>query len=150
MYLEFYGLIEKPFSLTPDPKYFFASGCHAEARDLLRYGVREREGFMCFVGAAGTGKTTLLRTVLEGFGSDVVTALVLNPYLSEDDLLRLILLDFGVARREDFDADRGRRIGKQELISRLNRHLMSLSMQGRAAVLVIDEAQNLPQRSPPS
>lgn len=144
MYLEFYGLIEKPFSLTPDPKYFFASGCHAEARDLLRYGVREREGFMCFVGAAGTGKTTLLRTVLEGFGSDVVTALVLNPYLSEDDLLRLILLDFGVATREDFDADRGRRIGKQELISRLNRHLMSLSMQGRAAVLVIDEAQNLP------
>lgn len=144
MYLEYYGLIEKPFSLTPDPKYFFASGCHAEARDLLRYGVREREGFMCFVGGAGTGKTTLLRTVLDGFGDNVVTALVLNPFLSEEDLLRLILIDFGVATRDEFATEQGRRQSKQELIDRLNDHLMALSLQGRIAVLVIDEAQNLP------
>ena len=107
MYLDFHGLIEKPFSLTPDPKYFFASGCHAEARDLLRYGVREREGFMCFAGAAGTGKTTLLRTVLDGFGDDIVTAIVLNPYLSEQDLLRIILQDFGVATRAEFEGGGG-------------------------------------------
>lgn len=144
MYLEHYGLIEKPFSLTPDPKFFFASGCHAEARDLLRYGVREREGFMCFVGGAGTGKTTLLRTVLEGFGDEVVTALVLNPFLSEEDLLRIVLVDLGAATRQEMDTERGRRYSKQDLIDRLNEHLMRLSMQGRAAVLVIDEAQNLP------
>lgn len=144
MYLEFYGLLEKPFSLTPDPKFFFASGGHAEARDLLRYGVREREGFMCFMGPAGTGKTTLLRTVLESFGDDVVTALVLNPYLSETDLLRIILVDFGVVTREQIDSVTGRQLTKQDLIGRLNRHLLELSMQGRAAVLVIDEAQNLP------
>lgn len=144
MYLDYFGLIEKPFSLTPDPKYFFASGCHAEARDLLRYGVREREGFMCFVGAAGTGKTTLLRTVLEGFGPDVVTALVLNPFLSAEDLLRIVLVDFGIATRAEFDSERGRNQTKQQLIDRLNDHLMSLSLQGKTAVLVIDEAQNLP------
>ena len=144
MYLEYYGLIEKPFSLTPDPKYFFASGCHAEARDLLRYGVREREGFMCFVGGAGTGKTTLLRTVLDGFGDNVVTALVLNPFLSEEDLLRLIQIDFGVATRDEFASVQGREQSKQELIDRLNDHLMQLSLQGKIAVLVIDEAQNLP------
>lgn len=144
MYLDFHGLIEKPFSLTPDPKYFFASGCHAEARDLLRYGVREREGFMCFVGAAGTGKTTLLRTVLEGFGDDIVTAIVLNPYLSEQDLLRIILQDFGVATRAEFEGQQGREASKQELVDRLNDYLIGLSMQGRAAVLVVDEAQNLP------
>lgn len=144
MYLDFFGLLEKPFSLTPDPKYFFAGGCHAEARDLLRYGVREREGFMCFAGGAGTGKTTLLRTVLEGFGQDVVTALVLNPYLSEEDLLRIILTDFGVATRDELDSDAGRRLSKQELLDRLNHFLLNLSMQGRAAVLVVDEAQNLP------
>lgn len=144
MYLEFYGLLEKPFSLTPDPKFFFASGGHAEARDLLRYGVREREGFMCFMGPAGTGKTILLRTVLESFGDDVVTALVLNPYLSETDLLRLILVDFGVVTREQIDSVTGRQLTKQDLVSRLNRHLLELSMQGRTAVLVIDEAQNLP------
>ncbi len=144
MYRDFFGLLEKPFSLTPDPKYFFASACHAEARDLLRYGVREREGFMCFAGGAGTGKTTLLRTVLEGFGQDVVTALVLNPYLSEEDLLRIILTDFGVATRDELESESGRRIGKQELLDRLNHFLLDLSMQGRAAVLVVDEAQNLP------
>jgi general secretion pathway protein A len=144
MYLDFHGLIEKPFSLTPDPKYFFASGCHAEARDLLRYGVREREGFMCFVGAAGTGKTTLLRTVLEGFGDDIVTAIVLNPHLSEQDLLRVILQDFGVATRAEFEGEQGREASKQELVDRLNDYLIGLSMQGRAAVLVVDEAQNLP------
>ena len=144
MYLDFHGLIEKPFSLTPDPKYFFASACHAEARDLLRYGVRERESFMCFVGAAGTGKTTLLRTVLDGFGNDIVTAIVLNPYLSEQDLLRIILQDFGVATRAELEGERGRETSKQELIERLNDYLLSLSMQGRAAVLVVDEAQNLP------
>ena len=144
MYLDYFGLTEKPFSLTPDPKYFFASGAHAEARDLLRYGIREKEGFMCFVGGTGTGKTTLLRTVLEDFGDEVVTALVLNPFLSEEDLLRIILVDFGICTREELASSSGGLYSKQHLIDRLNEHLMALSVQGRTAVLVIDEAQNLP------
>ena len=144
MYLDYYNLIEKPFSLTPDPRYFFASDSHAEARDLLRYGIHEREGFMSLVGATGTGKTTLLRTVLDEFGDEVVTALVLNPFLSEEDLLATILVDIGACTRAELASEHGRRYPKQQLVDRLNEHLMGLSGQGRAAVLVIDEAQNLP------
>lgn len=144
MYLEHYGLVEKPFGLTPDPKYFFASGCHAEARDLLRYGVREREGLMCLFGGPGTGKTVLLRSVIDGFGDDVVTALVLNPFLSEEDLLRTVLVDLGAATRQQMDSDQERRYSEQMLGDRLNERLMLLSTQGKVAVLVIDEAQNLP------
>ena len=144
MYRDYYGLIEKPFRLTPDPKFFFGQAGHAEARDLLRYGIREREGFMCFIGAAGTGKTTMLRTALEGLGSDVVTAMIFNPQITEEDLLRIILVDFGIIPQADLDSDVAHQLGKQEMLEYLNGFLLDLSMQGRTAVLVVDEAQNLP------
>jgi general secretion pathway protein A len=144
MYRDYYGLIEKPFRLTPDPKFFFGQAGHAEARDLLRYGIREREGFMCFIGPAGTGKTTMLRTALEGLGDDVVTAMIFNPQITEEDLLRIILVDFGIVPQAQFDSDVARQLGKQEMLEYLNGFLLELSMQGRTAVLVVDEAQNLP------
>ncbi len=144
MYRDYYGLIEKPFRLTPDPKFFFGQAGHAEARDLLRYGIREREGFMCFIGAAGTGKTTMLRTALEGLGSDVVTAMVFNPQITEEDLLRIILVDFGIIPQAHLDSEVAHQLGQQEMLEYLNGFLLELSMQGRTAVLVIDEAQNLP------
>jgi len=144
MYRDFYGLIEKPFRLTPDPKFFFGLAGHAEARDLLRYGIREREGFMCFIGAAGTGKTTMLRTALEGLGSDVMTAMIFNPQITEEDLLRTILVDFGVIPQAQLDSEVARQLGKQEMLEYLNGFLLELSVQGRTAVLVVDEAQNLP------
>ncbi len=144
MYRDYYGLIEKPFRLTPDPKFFFGQAGHAEARDLLRYGIREREGFMCFIGAAGTGKTTMLRTALEGLGTDVVTAMIFNPQITEEDLLRIILVDFGIIPQAHLDSEVAHQLGKQEMLEYLNGFLLDLSMQGRTAVLVVDEAQNLP------
>ncbi|NKB87575.1 MAG: AAA family ATPase [Acidobacteria bacterium] len=144
MYRDYYGLIEKPFRLTPDPKFFFGQAGHAEARDLLHYGIREREGFMCFIGPAGTGKTTMLRTALESLGDDAVTAMIFNPQISEEDLLRIILVDFGIIPQAEFDSDVARALGKQEMLEYLNGFLLDLSAQGRTAVLVVDEAQNLP------
>ena len=144
MYRDYYGLIEKPFRLTPDPKFFFGRAGHAEARDLLRYGIREREGFMCFIGAAGTGKTTMLRTALEGLGNDVVTAMIFNPQITEEDLLRTILVEFGIIPQMQLDSDVARQLGKQEMLEYLNGFLLELSMRGRTAVLVIDEAQTVP------
>src|SRR5262249_55916489 len=99
MYERYYGFDEKPFSLTPDPKYLYRSQSHADAFDLLQYAVRRREGFVVITGDIGTGKTTLCRALLEQIEGKTFTALVLNPFLSEDDLLKRILLDFGVISR---------------------------------------------------
>ena len=96
MYEAFYGLTEKPFSITPDPKFFFQSDSHRGAFDLLRLGVRHKDGFMVVTGDIGTGKTTLCRALLESLDDRVFSALILNPFLSEDDLLKVILQDFGV------------------------------------------------------
>ena len=88
MHEEYYGFIEKPFSLTPDPKYLYKSESHANAFDLLQYAIRRREGFVVVTGDIGTGKTTLCRAILEQLDRKTFTALVLNPFLSEEDLLR--------------------------------------------------------------
>src|SRR3954470_22815195 len=116
MYEEYYGFTEKPFSLTPDPKYLFKSASHANAFELLQYAVRRREGFVVVTGDIGTGKTTLCRALLEQIDKKTFTALVLNPFLSEDDLLRLILQEFGVVSREEFRRGRLAGVSKQELI----------------------------------
>ncbi len=96
MYEQHYGLIEPPFSLTPDPKYFYRSAGHTRAFELLQYGIERREGFMLVYGDIGTGKTTLCRTVLGAIDEHVHTALLLNPFLSETDLIKAILEDFDV------------------------------------------------------
>src|SRR4029077_12144944 len=101
MYEEYYGFTEKPFSLTPDPKYLFKSASHASAFELLQYAIRRREGFVVITGDIGTGKTTLCRALLEQIDRRTFTALVLNPFLSEEDLLRLVLQEFGVVSREE-------------------------------------------------
>src|SRR4249919_3614275 len=144
MYEDYYGFTEKPFSLTPDPKYLYKSASHANAFELLQYAVRRREGFVVVTGDIGTGKTTLCRAILEQVDRRTFTALVLNPFLSEEDLLRLILQEFGVVSRDEIK--RGRLIGvsKQELIETLNEFLLSLQSLRAQALLIIDEAQNLP------
>jgi general secretion pathway protein A len=144
MYEDYYGFTEKPFSLTPDPKYLFKSASHASAFELLQYAIRRREGFVVITGDIGTGKTTLCRALLEQIDRKTFTALVLNPFLSEEDLLRLILQEFGVVSRDEIK--RGRLVGvtKQQLIETLNDFLLSLLRIGAQAVLIIDEAQNLP------
>jgi general secretion pathway protein A len=144
MYEDFFGLVEKPFSLTPDPRYLYRSESHANAFELLQYAVRRREGFVVVTGDIGTGKTTLCRALLERIDRRTFTALVLNPFLTEEDLLKLILQDFGVVSREDVKAGRMSGVSKQELIDTLYDFLLSLLPLQASAVLIIDEAQNLP------
>jgi type II secretory pathway predicted ATPase ExeA len=144
MYEEYYGFTEKPFSLTPDPKYLFKSESHANAFELLQYAVRRREGFVVVTGDIGTGKTTLCRALLEEIDRNTFTALVLNPFLSEEDLLKLILQDFGVVSREDVKHGRLANVSKQELIETIYDFLLGLLPLRASAVLIIDEAQNLP------
>ena len=134
MYETFYGFKEKPFTLTPDPKYLYPSRAHREAVDHLFYGIREREGFIVITGGVGTGKTTLCRAILTQLEPGTSTAVILNPILSEDELLRAVLLDFGLTAA-------GRT--KNDLIAELNEFLLRTIVAGRRAVLIIDEAQNL-------
>src|ERR1044071_650434 len=144
MYEHYYGFTEKPFSLTPDPKYLYRSQPHASAFDLLQYAIRRREGFSVITGDIGTGKTTLCRALLEEIDRNTFTALVLNPFLSEEDLLILILQDFGLISRDDVKRGRLHGISKQELIETIYDFLLGLLPLRASAVLIIDEAQNLP------
>ena len=135
MYEEFYELKEKPFNLTPDPRFFFLSENHREAFEHLLYGIREREGFILITGEVGTGKTTLCRTLLNHIESQATdTALIFNPLLSEQELLQCILSDFGV---------RSKATTKKELLDELNRFLLHQQTVNRHSVLIIDEAQSL-------
>ena len=144
MYETYYGFTEKPFSLTPDPKYLYRSQSHADAFDLLQYAISRREGFVVVTGDIGTGKTTLCRALLEKIDRATFTALVLNPFLSEEDLLKRILQDFAVISRADVKAGRLAGVSKQELIDTLYDFLLGLIPLKASAVLIIDEAQNLP------
>src|SRR5262245_52593579 len=144
MYETYYGFGEKPFSLTPDPKYLYRSESHGNGLDLLQYAIRRREGFVVVTGDIGTGKTTLCRALLDQIDRTTFTALVLNPFMSEEDLLKRILQDFGVVSREEIKAGRLAAVTKQALIDTLYDFLVSLIPLKASAVLIIDEAQNLP------
>jgi type II secretory pathway predicted ATPase ExeA len=144
MYERYYGLREKPFSLTPDPKFLYRSPSHASAFELLQYAIRRREGFVVVTGDIGTGKTTLCRALLEDIDRNTFTALVLNPFMSEEDLLKRILQDFGVISRDDVKRGQLANVTKQELIDALYEFLIGLIPLKASAVLIIDEAQNLP------
>src|SRR5690554_5777049 len=96
MYLEFFQLREFPFNITPDPKFLYFAASHRAAYDHLRYGILQRKGFIELTGEVGCGKSTLCRAVLENFGADIRSALILNPCLNGAQLLRAILSDFGL------------------------------------------------------
>jgi type II secretory pathway predicted ATPase ExeA len=145
MYETYYGFTEKPFSLTPDPKFLYRSQSHGDAFDLLQYAVQRREGFVVVTGDIGTGKTTLCRALLEQIDRATFTALVLNPFMSEEDLLKRILQDFGVISRDEMKSSRLANVTKQELIDALYDFLLGLIPLKASAVLIIDEAQNLPR-----
>jgi type II secretory pathway predicted ATPase ExeA len=134
LYVSFYGLAEQPFSVTPDPRFLFLTPSHREALAQLRYGVQERKGFVLLTGEVGTGKTTLLRTLLARLDSKTDAAFVTNSTLPFDQMLDYALADFGATRSGDSRA--------QKLIA-LNSFLTERERSGRNAVLIIDEAQNL-------
>ena len=96
MYERFFGLVDAPFRLTPDPRYLFLSRKHAEALAHLRLGLSESSGFVCITGEVGTGKTTLLRAFLSELGPNVSAAYTYVPPLSAQELLRRVCREFGL------------------------------------------------------
>jgi len=134
MYLDFFKLKEAPFNITPDPHYLFMSRQHREAHNHVMYGIRERKGFIQLTGEIGSGKTTLCRAVLAELGQNVQTALILNPCLTEAQLIRAILQDFGL-----------KTTGKDmlTLIQTLNTFLLAKMEAKENVALLIDESQNL-------
>ncbi|MDH3684825.1 MAG: AAA family ATPase [Myxococcales bacterium] len=135
MYHEFYALREKPFSLSPDPRFLFLSDSHREALAHLLYGIEQGEGFIVLTGEVGTGKTTLSRTLLQRIEPGTEIAFIFNPQLSASELLQSICAELGLPA-----ADRTRR----EMMDALNRFLLAKKAEGRRVILLIDEAQNLP------
>jgi general secretion pathway protein A len=136
MYTSFFGLNEKPFAITPDPRYLFMSERHGEGLAHLVYGVTESGGFIQLTGEVGTGKTTLVRTLLGQIPAEVDIALILNPQLTAVEFLTAICEELGIALPED-------RHSTKALVDALNRHLLDAHASGRRTILLIDEAQNL-------
>lgn len=136
MYEAFFGLRENPFTLSPDPKYLFLSDRHREALNYLVYGIQERKGFVVITGDIGAGKTTLCRALLSNLNGSVETALIFNSFLSEIELLETINQEFGLP------PETGER-SRKRLLDALNAYLLNNYGEGRNAVLLIDESQNL-------
>ena len=134
MYTAFYGLFEKPFSLSPDPRYLFFADGHREALAHLRYGIDQGEGFIAVTGEVGTGKSTLCRALIEGLGEDTELAFLFNPPRSATELLQAIAHEFGLVPA-------GRQ--RHGLNDQLNQFLVDRKQQGLRVLLIIDEAQNL-------
>jgi general secretion pathway protein A len=134
VYREFYNLIEKPFSITPDPQFVHLSEHHRTAVESLLYGIYNRAGFMVVTGEIGTGKTTICRTLLERLDRNVKTAVIFNSLVTGRELLESILEDFGYPSKGK---------SRRELVETLNTFLVHQLSNGENAVLIIDEAQNL-------
>jgi len=134
MYLTFYGLAEKPFNATPDPKFLFLTPAHREALAQLIYGVQENKGFIVLTGEVGTGKTTLLHTLLRRLDGNTAVAFITNSTLPFDDIVAYVLEDFGIAKAGSSRAER---------LMALNHFLIERRRAGQNAVLILDEAQNL-------
>jgi general secretion pathway protein A len=135
MYESFYGLSAKPFRLRPDPHFFFGSKGHKRAMAYLEYGLSQGEGFIVITGEVGAGKTTLVRNLFNKLSSEqIVAAHIVNTHLDSDDTLRMVVSAFGLPYEN---------VSKADLLTRLEQFLRASDQQGRRALLVVDEAQNL-------
>ena len=134
MYEAFYGLRERPFNLTPDPRFLYLSEKHKEAFAHLLFGIKNRSGFILVSGEVGTGKTTICRTLINQLDDQTKVAFIFNPALSRDDLLRTINEEFGIISRGE---------SAKELVDELNAYLLEEYRHGNNCVLIIDEAQDL-------
>ena len=137
MYTSFFGLQEKPFAITPDPRYLYLSERHAEALAHLLYGINEAGGFIQLTGEVGTGKTTVIRSLLEQLPGHADVALILNPRVTPAEFLLTICEELHVAVPESGQGS------TKTLMDLLGRHLLDTHARGRRVVLIVDEAQNL-------
>ena len=134
MYQEFYGLTHAPFDITPNPRFLFYSSKHREAFNHLLYGIRERKGFVQLTGEVGAGKTTLCRAALEQLDEHYSTALILNPVMSADELMRAIALEYGLPVTG---------LDRLSTLAVINQFLLQQVERRKDTVLIIDEAQDL-------
>jgi general secretion pathway protein A len=137
MYTSFFGLSEKPFAITPDPRYLYLSERHAEALAHLLYGINESGGFIQLTGEVGTGKTTVVRTLLSRVPHHADVAVILNPRVTPVEFLLTICEELGLGIAE---ADRD---SVKQMVDALNRRLLSAHAEGRRIIVLVDEAQNL-------
>jgi general secretion pathway protein A len=137
MYLSFFGLNEKPFAITPDPRYLYLSERHAEALAHLLYGINEAGGFVQLTGEVGTGKTTTIRSLLAQTPKNAEVALILNPRMTATEFLLTICEEIGIGVPDDAEES------LKDLVDILNDYLLKAHAGGRRVVLVVDEAQNL-------
>jgi general secretion pathway protein A len=138
VYEAFFRLEDAPFVLTPDPRFLLRSKGHHEVLSTLIYGITSQKGLMALIGDVGTGKTTLCRALLRELPKDVRSALVLNPFLSDAELLGAILDDLGVERRGTT---------KGELMNTLSQYLLAAGGEGKTVVVILDEAQQISTES---
>ncbi len=137
MYTSFFGLGEKPFAITPDPRYLFMSERHAEALAHLLYGVSEAGGFIQLTGEVGTGKTTIVRSLLERMPGHADVAVILNPQLTPLQFVLTICEELGIFVRDEDTTS------IKDLVDILNKRLLEAHARGRRVVVIVDEAQNL-------
>ena len=134
MYREFYGLIRAPFEMTPDPAFLYLGETHQEGLATLVYGVRARKGFVLLTGEVGTGKTTLLHSLLAQLDPATASAFIFNPKLEPEDFFRILFDEFGIEKQCRT---------KAEYLLALNNFLIERLQKNETALLIIDEAQNL-------
>lgn len=139
MYEQYYGFTEKPFQLSPDPRFFFASSHHQRALSYLQYGLDQGEGFIVVTGPIGTGKTTIARNLLSSIGDEnIVAAQLVTTKLTPDELLELVASEFKIPLNGNSKAD---------VLRSIEMFLIQLHKQGKRALLLVDEAQNLPSET---
>jgi general secretion pathway protein A len=137
MYLVFFGLNDKPFAITPDPRYLFLSERHAEALAHLLYGITEAGGFIQLTGEVGTGKTTVVRSLLAQTPQNAEIALILNPRMTAPEFLLTICEELGIGVQDEATGS------LKDLVDILSHYLLRAHSRGKRVVLVVDEAQNL-------
>jgi general secretion pathway protein A len=139
MYESYYGFSERPFQLSPDPRFFFATNHHQRALSYLQYGLDQGEGFIVITGPIGTGKTTIARNLLASIADEnIVAAQLVTTNLSPDELLELVAAEFKITIKGTSKAD---------ILRSIEQFLIGLNKQGKRALLLVDEAQNLPSET---
>jgi general secretion pathway protein A len=137
MYLDFFGLKDFPFRITPDTDYLYMSSAHSRAKAYMEYAIFNREGFVVITGEIGSGKTTLIKKLLMELDENVLVAKIFQTQLDEVELLQAILVEFGL---NPFTAK------KVELLNMINQFLVDSYLDGKQVLLIIDDAQNLSKR----